>query len=254
MSQDTYVPASLNSSGASFAQLQANGLNGLISLLIAANAAIANPASQATVNVTGGGSTGGLLPAGVYYVAYTYSDGWGETLLGTSLSASFTVAAGNIPQMTFHDTPPTNADFRNIYLTLAGGASGAVGLYATGIAVATTTFNLSFAGPQYASGSLEAAPSTNTTGALGSQSMIDRAMNENQAWVIWKKLQQLIDSLTSGQPVDWYYIRKEVQKLDNVFAAQRQLTADLCGLIVASPGSLHWKSTNVMPQQYRTFP
>src|SRR5438874_166585 len=64
------------------------------------NPAKADPLVAATVNVTGGGSTGGALQAGAYFVAYTDVYDVGETAIGSSESAmAFTVSAGNIPKV-----------------------------------------------------------------------------------------------------------------------------------------------------------
>jgi len=112
------------------------------------------PWVAATVVPTGGGSVGGSLAAGTYYVAYTWIDtlsgqetadnqpgGYGSAG-GASESAQFTVAAGNIPQVTLPALPAW-ASSANIYLTPAGGAKGSEVLYATGIM--GTTVNLSVA-------------------------------------------------------------------------------------------------------------
>ncbi len=218
--------------------MKVDGVAGLLKLFIAANAQVTAPASQATVAVTGGGSTGGLLPAGDFYTSYTYSDGFGETDIGSSRSAQFTVAAGNQPTVTFHDIAPTGAVFRNIYLTAAGGASGTETLYATGIAVATTTFNLSHAGPQFAAGTAEALPATNTTGAANLQDLLDSLGNKAQCWRVMERFHQLVDNYISGRPVDWYEARKSLQHIDQIFASYRQIAADINGLIVANPGTL----------------
>jgi hypothetical protein len=102
------------------------------------NPAVSNPATTPTVNVTGGGASGGLLPPGAYYVKYTYSGKGGETQ-ASSESTLFTVAAGNIPQVTLPSLP-TNVTAINLYLTPTGGASGSEILYAQGIT--TVTYNL----------------------------------------------------------------------------------------------------------------
>jgi hypothetical protein len=107
-----------------------------------------NPAGPATVNVVGGGSTGGHLTAGTYYVAYTWIDaltGY-ESAVGSSESVQFTVAAGNIPQITVSKPAlPLTASSYNIYLTLVNGAKGSEVLYGNlpSTGAATQTFNLS---------------------------------------------------------------------------------------------------------------
>jgi hypothetical protein len=97
---------------------------------------LTDPVTLPIVNVTGGGSVGGLLQAGTYYLKYTFVNAAGETLASPSSSA-FTVASGNIPQVTL-PALPTGATSINIYLTVAGGVSGTETLYKTGVTGTTT--------------------------------------------------------------------------------------------------------------------
>ncbi len=78
----SYVNPNIFSSGTTFAQFQAGGASGQLERLIAANAGQeANPTVAATVSATGGGAAGGAnLPVGVYYVNFTETNGYGETL------------------------------------------------------------------------------------------------------------------------------------------------------------------------------
>jgi len=127
------------------------------------DAQVANPTTQATATATGGGASGGALPAGTYYIAYTWVNSWGETTIGTSRSAQLTVGATNIPRVTI-PALPTNATSANIYVTDTGGASGTEKLYKTG--VTTTTTDLALA--TYDGGAYAAAddpPTSNTTKA-----------------------------------------------------------------------------------------
>jgi len=102
----------------------------------AASSPIANPSTQATVNVTGGGATGGTLPAGDYYVSYSWVTTEGETTVGTSQSAQFTVGATNIPRVTI-PALPAGAVAANIYLTDTNGATGTGRLYRRNITATT---------------------------------------------------------------------------------------------------------------------
>ena len=85
----------------------------------------------------------GNLAAGIYYLRHTELNGFGETNPGPE-SSPFTIAAGNIPQVTF---PPlqTGNVARNLYVTPAGGTSGSEVLYATGIT--TPTYNMVYQAP-----------------------------------------------------------------------------------------------------------
>jgi len=116
----------------------------------------ANPSVTPTVNATGGGSSGGNLQAGTYYVKYTFVTSIGETLPSTE-STQFTDVAGDIPRVTFPSLP-LGATSINLYLTPTNGASNSETLYATGIT--TTTYDLQ---APYVAGGV-APPVLNTTG------------------------------------------------------------------------------------------
>jgi hypothetical protein len=107
------------------------------------NPVISAPSAAATVVATGGGASGGLLPPGTYYLKYSYSGKGGETTPSPE-SLVFTVAAGNIPQVTL-PALPTNSTAINLYLTQPSGGSNTEILYAQG--VTTTTYNLSLPMP-----------------------------------------------------------------------------------------------------------
>lgn len=107
---------------------------------------VTNPTQTLSVSATGGGSSGGKLPAGNYYCTINYNGSAGQTLANTE-SAVFTVAAGNIPQISgLLASAPTNATTFNVWLTPAGGGSGSEMLYASAVAFATT-YNLTTALP-----------------------------------------------------------------------------------------------------------
>ena len=98
-----------------------------------------SPTVAGTVNPTGGGTTGGSLTAGNYYLTYTWIDNLSgqETTAGPQ-TAVFAVAAGDIPSVTLPALPSWAAS-ANIYLTAAGGASGSEVLYQTGVTTTTAT-------------------------------------------------------------------------------------------------------------------
>jgi hypothetical protein len=106
---------------------------------------LTEPNTQATVNATGGGSTGGSLGAGTYQVYYTLLNAAGlESTVGQSLSTTFTVATGNQPQVTFPALPTGIASY-NLYCTDTTQANPR--LYATGIT--GTTYTMSAALPTF---------------------------------------------------------------------------------------------------------
>jgi hypothetical protein len=107
------------------------GLNGLFA-----------PTAAPTVNPTGGGTTGGSLAAGTYYGTYTFVFASGYETPASPESSQFTVADGNIPQVSLPALPSGVAGI-NLYLTPANGAQGSEVRYATGIT--TRTYNMTAA-------------------------------------------------------------------------------------------------------------
>jgi hypothetical protein len=250
MAQDTYVAPSLITSGTTFAQLLTGGWAALIANLTSANPAIVNPTTALTMTATGGGSTGGSLPAGAYLASYTWVDGAGETLVGTSeLASAVTVAAGNIPQVTI-PAVPTGACAANIYLTAAGGASRSETLYATG--VTTTTFNLSFAAGADTTNPVP--PTANTTGAVHQSKWINTLMIRNQAAGFGDRLSQLVDQYISGGPVGFKLTRDDLAHLNYVLAFWTQAGNEISALIAGQAQSLHQRAGLIMPSVMRTFP
>jgi hypothetical protein len=100
---------------------------------------VTDPTTQLKVSPTGGGTTGGSLPAGNYYVYNTFVDPVTnmETTVGSSQSAVFTIGAGNVPQITNLAIPAWGSATANIYLTPPNGAPGTEVLYATNVTSAT---------------------------------------------------------------------------------------------------------------------
>lgn len=246
MSQSNYAPPSIQASSTTFGQLQTGGVAVLLTNLIAANPAIANATTAPTVNATGGGSIGGFLPAGAYFLKYTWTDGAGETL-ASSESTTFTVAAGNIPQASV-PTIPTGAAGWNAYLTAAGGASGTETLYSVGNP--GTTSNLSFAAGVDANA---VPPSVNTTGMNGAAPAIRKPFEIFQSRH-WVDVSTSLSNFLSGYPVDFASWYLQWSKYDYVAAAWKQMTKEIATLVTANPGSLHNVPTNVQNKVVRTFP
>lgn len=130
----------------------------------AADAALTAPSTTATVAATGGGASGGLLAAGTYQVNYTFYNAWGETTAG-GRSATFTVAATNIPRVTL-PAIPSGATGIKVYLTNTDTPSGTTKYYNK--ITSGTTLDLAVASwtegtTTYSAAA--AAPSSNTTAA-----------------------------------------------------------------------------------------
>jgi len=120
------------------ASFEADLLSGAITILktpktiqadTAPATALTNPSTTATVNVTGGGASGGALAAGHYRVAYTFYNKWGQTLAG-GISADFNVGATNIPRVTLPAIP--------------GGATG-IKVYLSNVSVGATASSVALA-------------------------------------------------------------------------------------------------------------
>ena len=130
----------------------------------AQQAALANP----TVQTTAATSTGGSLATGYYKFAYTFVSTWGESTVGTSLSAALQIPDATNDRAVI--TVPaadsvTNCTAVNVYATAMAASSGAVDattLRKVGqVTGATTSLNLDTlpaVGP-----SNPAPPSSNTT-------------------------------------------------------------------------------------------
>jgi hypothetical protein len=132
--------------------LQRNALSGL-TFPPAAGQAPTVPDSEVnpTVNPTGGGTTGGQLAPGTYFVFYSPTNAQGaETYLSTS-SNTFTVSAGNIPQLALPPVPDGYTGF-DVYLSDSSADPGSGTIYASG--VSRTTFNLVWAAHQGGAASL----------------------------------------------------------------------------------------------------
>lgn len=108
-------------------------------------APLANPVTMATNTTT----TGGDLPLGYYKTAYTIVNTWGETTIGSSLSAAIQVANTTNDRIVVTTPSPnsiTGATAINIYITApaatAAGVDPATLRKVGTITGATTTFNI----------------------------------------------------------------------------------------------------------------
>jgi len=245
MAQDNFAAPTIQPSGTTWAQFKTGGVGILLTNLAATNPVKANPTIQATVSVSG---SGGLLSAGTYYCQYTFVDPFGETLAGGE-SAQFTVAAGQVPTITF-PTLPTGVQAINLYLTLAGGAPGTETLYATGIT--TTTFACSYGAP--ADQPTESLPDKNTTGWPSSANLL--APQANTEIALEAHIEKLSE-LLSGLPIQRRMVFHDIMRPLGVTAAWRQVWTEVSTLIWAN-----WPSATVgyaitpigLPQYKWTLP
>lgn len=233
MALDTFVPPftissqALQTSNTTWAQLKAGGWRAVLDNLVAANTALANPSTQATVAPTGGGTTGGSLAAGTYYASYTWLDALGETTVGTSESSQFTVSAGNKPRVTIPSLP-TGAVSANIYVTPVGGAAGSETLYGTGCT--TTTYDLITAATvdmPYA-----ALPAVNTTGGAYWTQLIYSLIFSGQGESTLYSFNERLSNYLSGNPMQRRDVTNQARLISGVLAYWWQVATEVEKLVI----------------------
>ena len=244
-----YTSPSIAPSGTTFAQFQAGGASSILERLIAANFPGTAAPGAPTISPTGGGTTGGNLAAGTYYVKVTESNGVGETT--ASPEVSVTVAAGDIPQVTFAALQAGNTA-RNMYV---GTASGAEVLYASGITAGTYNLSASIPANSYAvpvpTVNTTGLTSTNaTTGVTANQKLAAlRAVEKGRLQNVWDNLTQLISQFNQGEPVSFSNVVTKLRDAHTVFAALTELCAEMGALIDANPGHFTNVSTGIGGQK-----
>lgn len=230
MPNDTYVAPVIQPSGTTFAQFQTGGFSQIVENLITTNAQVSNPTTPATVAVAG---TTGLLAAGSYQVAYSFRDGFGETLVGGQ-SATFTVTAGQVATVTLPPLP-ANAGEIWLYATPVNNPTGPLSLYATGI---TST---SYAMTQAGGSDPTAAPSaTNTTGAASVVGKL-RALRRNTIDQVFRSYSDMLMSWMSGNAIARKDARLSAQQWAAIFALWAQAAKECSLLILQNPGTLGYK-------------
>ncbi len=235
-----YASPSVAPSGATFAQFQAAGAAGQLDLLIQANqGGTSSPTAAPTVSATGGGATGGILAAGTYYATFTETNGFGETTASPE-SAQFTVAAGDIPVLTFPALQAGNVA-RSVYLTPAGGASGTEVLYARD--VTTNTFALAAAAPgsNYAS----PPPLVNTTIFTALNFDLVRAPRRMKLDRAFARLRQIVVDFNEGRPMVHAQEIANFRAMHGLFALLDQLCKEIGTLMDANPGHINPTTTSI---------
>lgn len=244
-----YTSPTIAPSGTTFSQFQAGGVSGLLERLIAANLPGTAAPGAPTLSATGGGTSGGSLAAGTYYIKVTETNGIGETT--ASPEVSVTIAGGNIPQVTFAALKAGNSA-RNVYV---GTASGAEILYASGIIAGT--FNLSAAMPT--SSYAVPVPTVNTTGLTSTDAASGVVANQKLAALracekgrlqgVWDNLAGLVSQFNRGEPVSYSNVVVKLRDAHTVFALLAQLCAEAGILIDANPGRLANVTTGIGGQK-----
>jgi hypothetical protein len=245
-----YTNPTAIASGATWAQLQSNGLSGILELLIAQLVATLAPTVAATANPTGGGASGGLLAAGTYYFVITESNGIGETTIGPE-SALLTVGATNIPQITFQALKTNNVS-RNVYLSaLNSAAGGPYFLYATGIVAAT--YNLAVAVP--ANSYAVNPPTSNSTAPSSLKLQLIRAAKTGNLQDVYRLANSVVKNFGEGDPLGFPLAIAKLRDAHLVFALLAEACAEAGTLIDANPGTLATVATPIGNRKpVRTFP
>lgn len=226
-----YTAPDILTSGAAWSDVKAGGLANIIEKVLAANAGTSNPTVAPTATATGGGSTGGSLAAGTYFLKFTEVNGVGETTAAPE-SAQLTVAATNQPQVTFPALQTGNTA-RNLYVTPVNGSSGTEVLYAENIT--TTTFVMTAAAPT----STITPPTANTTGISQSETNRVRSFKApNLCYNEFVKASQIIHSYISGDPSAQSAVLGKLNEASVAFHVIAQALDDIGNLISANPGTL----------------
>lgn len=240
-----YTAPTIVASGITFAQFQVGGASGHLEKLIAANLSATAAPSAPTLGATGGGASGGNLPAGTIYVKVTETNGIGETT--PSDEVSVTISASNIPQVTFA-TLQTGNTARSVYV---GTAAGAEVLYASGITAGT--YNMSAAIPTNSSAVPVPAVNTTgltntnaTTGVVGNKRLVNlRACEKGRLQSVWDDLSRQINAFNRGEPMSFSDLRNKLRDAHTVFAAMTTLCAEMGTLIDSNPGTFKNVATGI---------
>ena len=229
-----YTSPSITASGVAFSV--AKNLAGHLDALIAAQPQPGSPNSgptvAASISATGGGTTGGLLPAGNYYVYITETNGIGET---TGIeSAQLTVGSTNIPRITFQSLKAGNTA-RNVYIGALGGASGGpYTLYARGITAGT--YDMAVAVPT--DSSAIAPPTANTTALSTKQLELLRAARDGNLQAAFDHAASVYRDFLAGEPIAHDRVLKHMHESHVVFAALKTLFDEAGLLVVSNPGTI----------------
>jgi hypothetical protein len=229
-----------------FAQFQAAGAPGLIESFITANqGGTSNPTAAMTVTATGGGSSGGLLAAGTYYLTFCECSGYGLTLATTSESGPLVVAAGDIPEVTVFPALQTGNVSRWLFLSPAGGASGSETLYATGITA--STFSLSYAAPTNGFATV-VPPTVNSTPFSYFDPALNATINTTLSYLraakagrlesVWADYRQFVSDFNRGDPAPTLSVYLRLMRFSGIFALLAAVAEYSGSQVDTNPGTV----------------
>jgi hypothetical protein len=232
-------------SGATWANLQADGLSGVLELLITQqNTSTAAPTVAATGAASGSGHT---LPAAAdYYFVVTETNGFGETTAGP-VSSGVPVTLGQELTVTYQALKSGNIA-RNLYVGTA--STGPFTLAATGVTSATTVLAAPLPSNSYAINP----PTVNTTGLTfvdGNGNTINKALEllrgakDGNFEDCYRYAAQVVREFLSGQPIMGMAVIEKLRKAHIAVAMINQLMIDVGGLLDANAGTLNMESTPI---------
>jgi hypothetical protein len=233
-----------------YAQIRAAGLSGLLDEIATQQAATADPTAAPTHAATGGGSTGGLLAAGTYYLVFTESNGLGETAKSPE-SAQLTVSAGNIPRVTF-PALKTNNGSRHLYAGAVNGPSGGpYKRYASYITSATHDM----ATAVLTTSDAVSPPTANGTAPDRKAIELLRLARNGKLNLVYRYIQDASNNYHTGSAADWRDTMLELQRAHWVIRAMERSCAVMGEAWRANPGTLGFETYGLGQQRkVRTFP
>jgi hypothetical protein len=247
-----YTSPTITTSGATFANLQSDGLSGVLELLITAQAATAAPSGAVTLSETG---SGGTLPTATYYVVSTETNGIGETTAGPQASQAITFGQKLVI------TPPalqTGNTARNYFIGTTSG--GPYSMASTGQTASATTISATLPANSYA----VKPPTINSTGftytdALGNVVNVPlvllRGAKDGNLEDTYRYASNVTRKFLQGEPSTFSGVMMKFRHAHTVIASLNQLMTDVGTLLDANAGTMH--SENVGPGlqvPYRSWP
>ena len=220
----------------SWANLQSDGLSGVLEALITAQSATVAPTSAPTLSETGSGAT---LPAATYYVVCTETNGWGETVAGPQASQAITLGESLV--VTFPSLKSGNTG-RNTYVGTTSG--GPYTLATSNISAASTVITAPLPTSSYAVNP----PTVNSTtwtytdangNVINVPEVLLRGAKDGNLEDAYRFAAQVVRNFLSGQPVGWNGTMMKFRHAHVVVAALNQMMSDIGTLLDSNPGTFH---------------
>jgi hypothetical protein len=140
----------------------------------------------------------------------------------------------NIPKITAFPALQTGNVARNIYMTVAGGASGSEILYARDQTGTTFTFSI----VQLAPNNTVPLPTINTTAYSTIDYQMLRSVKDGNFQDVYRRLRQVIYEFNHGAPTPSGQVVNNLKRIHSVFVVLAQLCSDMGTLLDANPGHI----------------